>query len=222
MKPALLLFVLTHFTFLFSALAEKKSRPPQKSLVLQWEMSHSRNRDQLSLIFKQDHVKLVTNMLLNSEHPPRLGQFKTPMTPALKLLEQEIRQYYVRLKQSTPVSSLIQTKQSSSHTEPHAPVLRINDREITKQHIYFKYLKKILVQQAKNKNWQCAHCAVYKPSAKNTSSLQIQRILTQNRKTAKKTFSAQQLNCLLVTKKEWECADPDFGIFSLKRTENKK
>ena len=192
-------------------------------LVLQWEASHSRNTDQISLIFKQDTLELVTNTSFskNSESA-RLGHFSFPITPQIKILKEEIYQYYTRLKKTIPVSFQVQNAQSPVSVTPHAPALRINDQEINNDHIYFQYLENILHHQINNKDWSCIECAIYTllHEKEHKSRIKIQRILKKESSTTTKTFSLEELNCLLKEPGSWECIDPEFGILLLSKTEN--
>ena len=64
----------------------------EKPLVLQWEVSHSLNVDQTSLIFRQDTVELVTNThSYQSGDEVRLGWFQSPMNADLERLQHEVR-----------------------------------------------------------------------------------------------------------------------------------
>ena len=47
-------------TVYLEAQDSEETASSENSLVLQWEVSHSRNTDQISLIFRQDTVELVT------------------------------------------------------------------------------------------------------------------------------------------------------------------
>ena len=222
-----LMFFLIHSTLLSSA--KEKIREPtsdhnKKSLVLQWEVSHFRNTDQISLIFRKDNVELITNISLSKPNESaRLGHFNTPMNSQLKILKEEIQQYYIRLKNTTPITSLIQNTRLQTPINPHAPILRINNQEINSEHIYFKYLENILHQQTKGNSWRCIECATYKllHKEKPKTEIKIQRVMKKERKTITQSFTTEELKCLLKEQNEWECIDPEFGIFVLKQ-KNKK
>ena len=65
-------------------------------LVLQMTVSHPRNTDQTSLIFKEKKLLYVTNShqsSVKSKEMIRLGQFQTPITPLLNLLKRQIQVY---------------------------------------------------------------------------------------------------------------------------------
>lgn len=192
----------------------------RKPLVLQWEVSHSRNTDQISLIFRQDYVELVTNISFSgSSESARLGHFNIPLNPQLKILKEELKQYHTRLKNTVSISSLVKTPQSQIPTDPHASVLHINNQEINRDHIYFKYLKSTLLSQVENKNWRCIDCAVYKLLHKETplSVAQIQRTTKNKKRTTTQTFSTEELKCRTKGKNSWECIDPHFGSFVLNK-----
>ena len=70
---------------------EKKvsSSSEKKPLVLQWEVSHSRNTDQISLIFRQKSVELVTNTSSYQKgRVARLGRFAFPLNSKLKAIKE--------------------------------------------------------------------------------------------------------------------------------------
>ena len=189
----------------------------KKPLVLQWEVSHSRNTDQISLIFRQDTVELVTNTSISEDsEKARIGYFSIPMDPQLKILKEEIQLYYIRLKRTVSISSLVESTQLQVPVNPHTPVLRINDQEISSDHVYFTYLENTLHNQTNGKNWHCIECATYILLYKKDSEVKIQRII----KKEGKTFSLEELNCLLKKQESWECVDPEFGILVLSKTEN--
>ena len=135
-----------------------------RPLVLQWEVSHSRNRDQISLIFRQEYVELVINTSIYQKGKiAHLGRFKSPLTSELKILKNQIKWYYVQLKKTVPVSSLIKDSrfQKALVVDPHASVLRINEEEIKDGQTYFKPLSKVIYKVWEHK-WTCIECASYK------------------------------------------------------------
>lgn len=227
-------FLLISFSYANPGPSKDVSVSNKTPLVLQWEVSHPRNTDQISLIFRQDTVELVTNISFSTEELPRLGSFSLSRNPYFKTLEKRIHQYYIRLKNTIPVSSLIKRRDSQAPIHPHAPVLHINDQKIDSKHTYFETLKDILFQEMKSKDWRCQECATYKLlDNKNTktknqkiikkeSPIKIQRIVKKNEKTTRKIFTAEELQCRIKGKNSWECLDSEFGIFVLKKTNNKK
>ena len=213
-------FFLVSFSYANQEAPKSVSSENKKPLVLQWEISYPRNTDQISLIFRQETVELVTNTSFQTEKSPRLGSFSIPGNSYFKILEKRIYQYYIRLKNTLPIASLIKGRKTQPPIHPHAPVLYINDQKIHHEHIYFKPLKDILFQEIKNKKWNCQECAAYK--LLNKKDTKIQRTVQKNKKTTTKTFTKKQLNCRSENKNTWECVDPEFGIFILKKTKSKK
>ena len=190
-----------------STLAKKA---PKKPLILQMEVSHPRNTDQISLIFKGNKVQLVTNTSSYQKGRVRLGVFHHPLNGKLTALRNSIEQYRQRLQKNPPKESL--------HV-PHAPVLYINEQEIRHGHPYFKTLERIFYKVWETP-WRCTTCAEY---TKKQNA--IVRILKTNKAESKKkakgqkkkrtVFSKKALNCRNVGKNKLECIDPSFGIFEL-------
>ena len=203
-------------------------KPP---LVLQWEMSHFRNTDQISLIFKQKTVELVTNTSSYQKGKTvRLGHFKSPISFELKELKEQIKRYYTRLKKTVPISQLVKDPRVRSLRDPHTPVLRINEEKIHSEHPYFKPLASI-IHQVWNREWFCVECAKYTKNKKsivrtikklksnskqNTNKEKNQNAITKNQwKKKKQSFPHKLLNCIHKVKKKVECIDPQFGIFEI-------
>ena len=82
-----------------STLAKKA---PKKPLILQMEVSHPRNTDQISLIFKGNKVQLVTNTSSYQKGRVRLGVFHHPLNGKLTALRNSIEQYRQRLQKKPP------------------------------------------------------------------------------------------------------------------------
>ena len=113
----------------------------KKPLVLQWEVSHPRNTDQISLIFREKKVELVTNTSSYQKGKGvSLGRFESSLNHELKELKEQVGRYYAHLKQTIPLSHLIKDPRVQAKVDPHAPVLRISEEEIPSQHPYFKPL----------------------------------------------------------------------------------
>lgn len=197
-----------------------------KPLVLQWEVSHPRNTDQISLIFKQNHVELVTNTpSYQKGRRVRLGHFKTTITPELQFLKEQVKQYYIQLKKNIPISSLIvKDSRILPQVNPHAPVLRINDKKIHRKNPYFKLAAKI-IYQAWDHKWMCVHCASYKKK-KSTIVRTVRKLKSGLKKQVGKkmkkqwveiqySFVKKIMNCVPKGKKKEECVDPQFGIFEI-------
>ena len=201
--------------------ASKNVSPENKKpLVLQWEVSYPRNTDQISLIFKKKTVEMVTNTSFRAREVAQLGSFSIPMNSYFKILEKRIYQYYIRFKNTIPISSLIKREQTQIPIHPHVPVLRINDQEIHHEHIYFNLLKDILFQEIKNKKWSCQECATY--TLLNKTETKIQRTVKKNKKITTQVFTKKELSCRPEDKNTWECLDPEFGTFVLNKAKSKK
>ena len=207
------------------------SSSKERPLVLQWEVSHPRNKDQISLIFRKEYVELVTNTSsYQKEKVVLLGQFKSPLTSELKKLKNKIKLYYIQLQKTVPVSSLIKDSrfQQASAVNPHAPVLRINEEEIKDEQAYFSSLSKVIYKVWKHK-WICMECASYKKQKKNiirtVKKLKSKNVTSVNIKgsgkakeqweTSTQKFPIKIFNCVSVGKSKIECIDPKFGIFKI-------
>ena len=71
----------------------------KKPLVLQWEVSHPRNTDQISLIFREKKVELVTNTSSYQKGKGvSLGRFESSLNPELKELKEQVGRYYARME----------------------------------------------------------------------------------------------------------------------------
>ena len=200
-------------------------------LVLQWEVSHLRNTDQISLIFKQKTVELVTNTSSYQKGKTvRLGHFESPINFELKELKEQIKRYYVRLKKTVPISQLVKDPRVHPLRDPHTPVLRINEEQIHSEHPYFKPLASI-IYQVWSREWLCLECATYTKNRKsivrtlkklksnpkqNTNKEKNEKAITKNQWEEKKqSFPHKLLNCIHKVKKKVECIDPRFGIFEI-------
>ena len=211
----------------YSNIKEEITPPTNtKPLVLQWEVSHTRNTDQISLIFKQNHVELVTNTSsYQTGKTIRLGWFKTSMNPELELIKEQIKQYFTQLKNTIPISNLIiKDSRFQPTVDPHAPILRINEKKVHKKHPYFKPAAKI-IHEAWKRKWTCVECATYKKKKKSiirtVKKLQAESQNKQGKKEkikweeTKQTLVKKLLNCISKEKKKEECVDPQFGIFEI-------
>ena len=216
----------------FAKAEERKvvSTSEKKPLVLQWEVSHSRNRDQISLIFRQKYVELVTNTSSYQKGKiTRLGRFKSPLNSELKTLRDQIKWYYVQLRKTVPVSSLIKDSRfQATVRDPHAPVLRINEEEVKDGQTYFKPLANIIYKVWEHK-WTCIECASYKQQKEfiirtmkkmNLRSTTVVKTKGSDKtqkqwKTSKQKLPKKLLNCVPKGKSRVECVDPQFGIFEI-------
>ncbi len=204
----------------------------QQPLILQYEVSHSRNRDQISLIFRENKVELVTNTSSYQERKNvKLGRFQSPLTAKLKTLKKQIAQYYVQMQKTMPLSALIKDPRFQSEFNPHAPILRINEEEINNNHPYFDSLFSIIYKIWEQK-WICVECATYKKGKNKILRISKRSISNLNNKSSaaktkgskkikdsqkieKKTFSKKQLNCYPKENDKVECVDLQFGIFEI-------
>lgn len=199
----------------------------KKPLVLQWEVSHPRNTDQISLIFKQNYVELVTNTSSYQRGETiRLGWFRIFNDLELELLKTQIDQYYIQLKNSVSLSSFIsQDLQIFPNTvDPHASILRINEKTVHSAHPYFRPAAEI-IHTAWDKRWICVQCATYKKK-KNTIIRTVKTFQSEFNKTTgnkierqwikkRQSFSTKSLNCIPKGTGKVECIDPQFGIFKI-------
>ncbi len=225
MVMSLFIIFYSSLVFLIPNANSKEVDLNKKPLVLQWEVSHSRNTDQISLIFKQNHVELVTNTSSYQKGKTiQLGWFKTSINPELKLLREQVRQYYIQLKKSIPLSTfIVKDARIPVKVDPHAPVLRINEKTVHRRHPYFKSAAKI-IHQAWKRKWTCVQCATYTKKKKNIIRT-IKKIQSGlNKQTGKKlekwvetkhSFSKKLFSCIPKLKGKEECIDPQFGIFEI-------
>ena len=215
---------------LFFPYAYSKGKTPapieKKALTLQYEVSHYRNKDQISLIFRDHVVELVTNTSsYQKTKEPRLGRFESPMSAELKELKEKLRRYYKHLQQTAPI--IFKINPLSLKPEPHSPILRLNEEEMQTSHFYFSALEEI-IPSVWDHPWACVDCAFYKKRKKAIERRAVKRILNdsqkktsegrankKNYKAKKKIFSKKDLNCLFKKKGRWECADPEFGLFEI-------
>ncbi len=191
-------------------------------LVLQMKVSHPRNVDQVSLIFKENTVNLVNNVhqiSSNSKHrkPIQLGQFQTGLTRDFKLFRRQIQAYKKLLdKSQTRInkSQILRAIGSVKKVTPHVPSIYIGGdgrvREVKKGHPYFQPLKRILMKSMQKK-YKCVSCATYDKKGKSI----IRTVKEQGKSIQKRTFSRKNLQCFQVDKKKMECVDETYGIFEI-------
>ena len=194
-------------------------------LVLQMTVSHSRNTDQTSLIFKGKKLLYITNnhqSSLKSKDLVRLGHFQTPITPLLNLLKRQIQVYKKELLKNSqnPLkivlnkSGILRSIAYVPQTRPHETRILIGgdgiSHEIRNGHPHFQPLKKILMK-AKQGKYKCISCATY--YKKDKSILRV--VKKQNQIPRRKSFSRQRLNCHPLGKKKIECVDEAYGIFEI-------
>ena len=196
----------------------------EKPLVLQMTVSHPRNTDQTSLIFKGKTLLYVTNVHQSSKNatkPVQLGQFSTPITTKLHLFKKQIQAYKKLLSsERSPLKALLKKTDILRaiayipQTKPHMTRILIGGDgkvlEVKNGHPYFQALKQILIK-ARQSPYRCQSCATYH---KKGSSV-IRTVKKQNTSPQKRTFSRQQLECRTLDKKKIECVDIAYGLFEI-------
>ena len=215
---------------------QAETRADTKVLVLQWEVSHSRNTDQTSLIFRPQKVELVTNVFFYQKgQKARLGRFQSSLTPEWQAVQKKLNRYHKQLKKTVPLSSLIKDDRFKPRPDPHAPVLHLNQEELREGQTYFKELSD-MIRQVWNHKWLCVECAEYQRQKKTIIRTVKKRVdknkslpntkegkksALQSKKkppvwqTQKTTFSLKHLNCISKAKGRLECVDEEFGIFEI-------
>lgn len=191
-----------------------------RPLVLQYEASHVRNKDQMSLIFRKSAVELVVNTSSWQAGPkPRLGRFGSNLTPELQSIKRQAERAYARLQRTVPAISLIKDPRFRPQPRPHAPVLRIGSEEIKEGDPLFKPLAKIIRKVWQSADWTCLECAVYQ--SRGNKILRIQTGFAgslagpASAGGSKKIFSKKELSCVSKGRGKIECLDPQFGAFKL-------
>ena len=212
-----------------SAKRGTSSQDPQV-LVLQWEVSHSRNTDQISLIFREEVVEMVTNTSSwQDREPVRLGRFYSPYTRELQNLKAQIHSSHLHRQRSASLLSMVAQKTGlKTPPHPHRPVLRINGEEWQEGDKNFAPLLRV-ISSSWSREWKCLECAVYERQNKSivrtfkkSSFLQDGEVLippgkkTETHQTRTKVFSLKSLGCRSGEEgRPLECVDPQFGIFEL-------
>ena len=139
----------------------------ERPLVLQYQVSHSLNTDQVSLIFRQEFVELVVNKdyWQKEAMPRRLGRFRADYNGELSRLKREVGLYHDRLKRTVPLLSLLDVPDIPSMRErgpdPHAPRLSLGGEEIPSGHRVYEDLFGIL-ESVWDHRWRCLVCASYR------------------------------------------------------------
>ena len=227
-KMSKLYLILTSFLLIpvvFSSNKRKVTSLQKRPLVFQYEISHSRNTDQISLVFRDHQVELVTNT--NSYQQGKkisLGRFQSPMDTELRELKTRIGLYYARLKGTISMLSLMADSRLKPAVEPHAPILRINEEEIQYDHPHFKSLVNI-IYEIWGRKWTCIECATYQKEKdviirvhkKLKARIEEKTVSKQQEsfQTIKQTIPTRLLNCVSKNKSKMECIDPQFGIFEI-------
>ena len=202
-------------------LSKAASLAKDASLVLQWEVSHPRNTDQISLVFHQKEVELIANTSsYQTGKVIRLGRFKMAINPSALKLKKQIQVYYNNLKQTVPLSELIKDPRVQSPEASHAPVLRILDETLHYKHPHFNVLARVL-HTAWDNAWVCVECAVYTKTKKGILRT-VKKVKARGKKhgkaqhTSVKTMVSKKLfQCIPRGSGKEECVDPQFGIFEI-------
>ena len=149
MVEALCIFCIIYFflvsAILYSVKVFSKTEKGKLPLVLQYQISHSRNVDQISLIFKEELYLVTNTSSFQTSQPVRLGVFKLAMNPELFQLKKQIQKHYTRLNQTISIldymdiGDAIQMSHQSS-----AVLLKINDEEVDHFDIGFRPLMDII------------------------------------------------------------------------------
>ena len=212
---AIILLIFTTKTF---ARAKKNAvKKKIEPLVLQMQVSHLRNTDQISLIFKKNTLTLVTNYYSHSssKQAVRLGQFQINMTLQMRLFKRQIQAYKRLLDKDNPDSKTSKSARAIASI-PHAYQIGITGdgrlRTISTEHSYFAPLKRILMETRQNQNmYRCISCATY---YKNNQSI-IRIVKKQGKPPQRQKFSKEQLQCRQIGNKKLECVDEAYGLFEI-------
>ena len=199
----------------------KISKTPEVApLVLQIQISHPRNVDQTSLIFREETVDFVTNsfQISSQEKSPKflLGHFQTTLNDDFKILQKQIVSIRNNLisKNEKKVADSKDKKSEPVQVVPHAPVIYIGGNgdplTIREDDTHFESLRNILFK-VRDQDWKCISCAKYEK--KGTSIART--VEKENQKATSRTFSREALKCVSLDEDRIECIDPQFGIFEL-------
>ena len=118
----------------------------ERPMVLQYQVSHPRNTDQISLIFRQEAVELVVNKDYWQEEamPRRLGRFGALYNWELSSLKLRVERYHRLFTDTVPLLSLLDIPDIPSMRErepdPHAPRLSLGGEEIPIRHGFYEDL----------------------------------------------------------------------------------
>ena len=190
-------------------------------LVLQMQVSHPRNVDQTSLIFREETVDFVTNsfQISSQQRSPKflLGHFQATLNNDFKILQKQIVSIRNNLtsKNEKKATDSKDKKSEPAQVVPHAPVIYIggNDDPLTikEDETHFESLRNILFK-IRDQNWKCISCAKYEKKKGNSI---IRTVEKENQKATSRTFSREDLKCVSLDEDCIECIDPQFGIFEL-------
>ena len=189
-------------------------------LIFQYSVSHHRNNDEISLVFRKEVVDLVTNTSTYQQDPVRLGWLRNPMTKHFTLLRDRLRIYHAMLGDTVSVLELLLNDPDlapyahllTPEVVPHAPVLRINDEEIEHDDAYFEGLVTIFDEVWKEV-WSCVDCATYRA----VGDVIVRTRTREGGERSETKIPASRFDCIPVGHggSRIECVDPKFGIFEI-------
>ena len=137
----------------------------ERPLVLQYQVSHSRNVDQISLIFGQDTVRLVVNtdFWQKEAMPPRLGIFEAGYDRELSHLKRRVERYHHIQVNTVSFRSLMDLPYVPNPPRPVSGASRIfiGGEEVSSGRPHYKVLFGI-IRSVWDHQWSCVHCASYR------------------------------------------------------------
>ena len=137
----------------------------ERPVVLVYRVSHHRNTDEVSLVFRQDAVQLVVNTDFWQEEtmPRRLGVFEAGYNRELSRLKTRLEVYHDYHAKYVSMRSLIDIPgfRSTPDPIPHAPRIFIGGKEVPSEHGHHEVLFGI-IRSVWDHQWSCVHCAFYR------------------------------------------------------------
>ena len=212
--------VLVSGLFSYPQKTSADSEAEQSPLLLQYQVSHPRNVDQISLLFREK-IQLVTNVFTSESRPVRLGWFELAMDPEL---QQQIQTHYDGLQARVrrisdppgqPHTTIVHRDDQTTATHihpPHETIIRIND-EVTYSGLDMEFHPLLqIIRHVWEREWKCVECATY---TKDGNA--IVRVVKKpsNKQGVTTIFLRKELNCYPTDSDQWECVDPEWGIFEL-------
>ena len=189
-------------------------------LIFQYSVSHHRNHDEISLVFRDDVVDLVTNISTFQPAPVRLGWLRNPMNTHFTLLRDRLRIYRERLGSTVSVLELLLDDPDLApyahllepEVVPHAPVLRLDEEEIAHDHPYFEGLVPIF-DEVWDEEWSCVDCATYRAAG----DVIVRTRTREGGERSEIELLASLMDCIAVGHggSTIECVDREFGIFGI-------
>ena len=189
-------------------------------LIFQYSVSHHRNHDEISLVFREDVVDLVTNTSTYQPDPVRLGWLRNPMNTHFTLLRDRLRIYHAMFGNTVSVLELLLNDPDfapyahllAPEVVPHAPVLRLNDEEIAHDDAYFEGLVTIF-DEIWEEEWSCVDCATYRA----VGDVIVRTRTREGGERSELEVPASRVDCISAGHggSRIECVDPEFGIFDI-------